>query len=108
MKLRNYKNVTSFQASQPWLYPAKRAFHPDYIFEHERDKANTSLKDYSSQYNDQSPERNQNLTLSILEKNYGVYHTTFWKQELRSPTKNSKINRLGKPPLAEHSIDKEA
>lgn len=33
MKLRAYKNVTTFNAPQPWMYPSKKIFHPDYVYE---------------------------------------------------------------------------
>jgi hypothetical protein len=79
MKLRNYKNVTTFNAAQPWIYPPKKAFHPNYVYEGERERVNTTLKNFKeSRFNDTSPEKNQGLLLSILDKKFGIYENTFW------------------------------
>lgn len=59
MKLRNYKNCTTFDAQQPFVYPPKKVFHPHYVYENERDKINTSLKEYHTRFTDVSPEKNQ-------------------------------------------------
>lgn len=99
MKLRGYKCTTNYQAAEPWHYPAKKTFHPSTIYDHEKDKVNNTLKDFSeNRFSDVSPIRNQNLPLTILNKNFGVYQNTFWGQELRSA---KKISKIGKPPLPE-------
>lgn len=107
MKLRAYKNVTTFNAPQPWQYPAKKVFHPDYVYETEKEKVEYSLKNYKeSKFNDVSPEKNQSLVISIHDKGCGVYQNTFWNQQLGnggSKTVSSKFKSVlggGRPPLA--------
>ena len=79
MKLRAYKNITTFNAPQPWVYPPKKPFHPDYVYEQDREKVEQSLKNYKeSKFNDVSPEKNQSLVISIQDKGVGIYANTFW------------------------------
>ena len=57
MKLRNYKNTTTYNAPQPWLYPAKKVFHPSYVYEGNlKDKVSSKL--VPCEFTDQSPDRN--------------------------------------------------
>ena len=102
MELRNYKNATSYDAPRPWQYPTKKVFHPKYIYEREQDRVNLSLKEYSTSFNDVSPERNQSIALSILDKHFGIYQSSFWGQELRNGhlNKGTKSTKNAKAPLA--------
>ena len=104
MKLRNYKNITTFEAPQPFVYPAKRVFHPTYCYDQEREKIGLMNKDYATPFNDKSPQKNLNTPLTVLDKHFGVYQNTFWTHNLRNGLKPSKQSFSGKPPLHEGSV----
>lgn len=108
MKLRNYKNVTTFEAPQPFVYPAKRVFHPSYAYDAEREKIETMNKEYATPYNDRSPQKNLNTPLTVLDKHFGVYQNTFWTHNLRNGGGAGGAGKTqgsaGKPPLHDKSV----
>lgn len=117
MKLRGYKNATTFLAKEPFIYPGKKSFHPNhgFVYHNETDKVNSTLKDFQfNKFRDQSPEKNQGLVLSMFDKGFGVYQNTFWSQNLgngcsKTATNKSAIAKRakgGKPPLANEASPK--
>lgn len=80
-QLRRYKCQNNFTPQEPFLYPAKKTFHPAYdIYENEKDKVYNSLSQ-QTRFADHSPQRNQNLV--VAGKDFGIYENTFWSQTLR-------------------------
>ena len=54
------------------------------------------MRDFSTQFKGISPERNKNIALAILDKNFGIYENTFWGQDLRDSGYEHKKKFLNK------------
>lgn len=96
MKLRNYKNDTSYNAPKPWQFPCKRSFEPKALYTDEKQLMSQTLKDYKYTYNDNFPEKNQAFTKDLVSKHVGIMQSSFWGMGLRGNDSNKKRSNTKK------------
>ena len=93
LNLRRYKNSTSFEGEQPFLYPAPKGFKPEITLQQHVDFVAGTTRDFSKKsFKDKFEEKNVNSILHLLDSaakkgTVGVYEQHAWQGDLRGDRK---------------------
>lgn len=82
MKLRTYKNLTDYNHSKPWLYPATKDFSPKKQWSIRKGDTNLINAEYKKKFTDKFAQKNHNEMAHQFDKN-GIIQTAMWQCSLR-------------------------
>ena len=94
LNLRNYKNTTTFNGQDPWLFPGPKEFSPKNQFVSLRETLNNRNNEFKTLFKDKKSEKNAGEIMHMVRRN-DVYTNTAWMCGLRGD-RDTKSKQLEK------------
>ena len=82
MNLRSYKNTTSFNGQDPWLFPGPREFSPKNQFVNIKETLYNRTGEFKTLFKDKKAEKNAGEIMHMARRN-DVYNNMAWMCGLR-------------------------